>query len=82
MDDKSTCGWIMEDNMTDFEKYLNLKEEYKGYADSQLTQYLTIVQMLNEEKKSFEEHRRNVRMWLRNIEKSMKEIKSAEVDRG
>ena len=68
--------------MTDFEKYLKLKEEYKGYADSQLTQYLTIVQMLNQEKESFEEHRRNARMWLRNIEKSMKEIKAAEMERG
>ena len=65
--------------MTNLEKYLKLKEEYKGYADSQLTQYLTIVQMLNQEKESFEEHERNARMWLRDIEKSMKEIKASEM---
>lgn len=68
--------------MTDFEKYLKLKEEYKGYADSCLTQYLTIVQMLNQEKESFEEHKRNARMWLRNIEKAMKEIKAEEMEKG
>ncbi|MBQ8576346.1 MAG: hypothetical protein IJ449_00035 [Clostridia bacterium] len=65
--------------MTNLEKYLKLKKEYKGCADSQLTQYLTIVQMLNQEKESFEEHKRNVRMWLRDIEKSMKEIKASEM---
>lgn len=59
--------------MNDFEKYLKLKEEYRGYVDDDiLVQYLTIVQMLSREQEKHEAFRKDTHEWLNNIEKTMK----------
>ena len=63
--------------MTDFERYLQLKEEYKGFVnDDLLLQYLTIVQVMSREKENYEKHRKELKSWLNNVEKSMKEQKN------
>ena len=58
--------------MNEFEKYLSLKEQYKGIADEELKQYLHIVQVMAEEKRSYNNHKSKLYQWLSNIEKSMK----------
>lgn len=63
--------------MTYFEKYLQLKEEYKGFVnDDLLLQYLAIVQSMNIGKEHFDKYNKELKGWLDNIEKSMKEQKN------
>lgn len=64
--------------MNRFEKYLSLKEQYKGVADEELKQYLHIVQVMAEEETSWNNHRRRLDIWLSNIEHLMK-VKAREV---
>ena len=63
--------------MTPFEKYFELKEKY-GTENPDLhypmTQYLTIVQMLSEEERSYKRHRQRRLKWMENIEKTIREI--------
>lgn len=62
--------------MNDFEKYLEIKRTYKGFVnDDILIQYRTIVQVMSTEKENFEKHRKELKQWLANIEKTMKKQK-------
>lgn len=68
--------------MTVFEKYLALKGQYKGIADDELKQYLTIVQVMSMEEHNYHKHRQELKVWLDNIEKVMRWKKEDEVQDG
>ena len=61
--------------MTDFERYLKLKEMYGGIADEELKQYLHIVQVMSIEEKSYNKHQTELESWLKNIRKAMEQRK-------
>ena len=65
--------------MTSFEKYLSLKKQYKGIADDELKQYLTIAQVMTTEERNYHKHRQELKAWLDNIEKTMKQKMENEV---
>lgn len=65
--------------MTNFEKYIELKNEYSDESYSHLlSTYLHIVQVMDIEERNYKRHRKELVSWLNNIEESIKESRKGD----
>lgn len=60
--------------MTNFEKYIKLKDEFSDESCSNLlSTYLHIVQVMDIEERNYKRHRKELADWLNNIERTIKD---------